>query len=123
MDLFKSPVFIICCVLFFVHQVLQIIFNYHIPVVDSFLDSLLAMPIILTLLLFERRHIFRWKEYYRLTISEVIITTLFIAFVSEIIFPALSDDFTGDWKDLIFLLTGAIVFYFTINPKKQKQAE
>lgn len=121
MDILKSPLFIICCVLFIIHQVSQVIFNYHIPLVDSFLDNLLAMPIILTLLLFERRYIFRWKGYYRLTISEVIIGTLFIAFVSEIIFPALSDDFTGDWKDLIFLLAGAVLFYFTINPKKQPE--
>lgn len=119
MTLLKNPVFIICCLLFIAHQVFQLFFNWQQPLIDSFLDNLLAMPIILTLLLAERRYLFKWKDYYRLSLFEVVLATLFIAFISEVVFPAFSDDFTGDWRDVIFLFIGAIIFSFTINPKKQ----
>lgn len=120
MSLFKSPVFIICCVLFIAHQVVQLVFENRISFVHSYLDSLLAMPIILTLILAERIYLFRWNNYYRLNLLEVFLGTLFVAIVSEIIFPALSDDFTGDWMDLLFFVFGAFIFYFSINPKKKK---
>ncbi|MGK7391128.1 MAG: hypothetical protein ACNS60_12285 [Candidatus Cyclobacteriaceae bacterium M2_1C_046] len=119
MNPLKSPVFIICCLLFIAHQVFQLFLNWPLPLIDSFLDNLLAMPVILTLLLAERKYLFKWKDYYRLTSLEVIIATLFIAFISEIVFPAFSDDFTGDWWDLLFLAMGGLIFYFTINPGKQ----
>lgn len=117
MKILKSPVFIICCILFVIHQALRFIYDQPIPFVDPYLDTLLAMPIILTFLLFERIYIFKWKNYDRLTVLEIIMATLFIAFVSEVIFPALSDEFTGDWMDVLFYFAGSAIFYFTINPR------
>lgn len=116
MSILKSPVFIICCVLFLLHQLLQKVFNIAMPLIDQYADVLLAMPIILTLLVLERRLLFRRGNNYRLTILEVVIATLFVAFVSEVLFPAFSDSFTGDWLDVLFFAIGAAVYYFTINP-------
>jgi hypothetical protein len=117
MKILKSPVFLICCILFIAHQALRLINDQPIPLVDPYLDTLLAMPIILTFLLFERRYIFKWKNYVRLTGLEIILATLLIAFVSEVVFPALSDEFTGDWMDVLFYFAGSAIFYFTINPR------
>lgn len=115
MRLIKSPVFIICVVLFIMHQAAQKIFNVELGVVDSYLDNLLAMPIILTLLLLERIYLFKWKDYNKLTVTEIIIATAFIAFMSEVVFPAFSDKFTGDWLDVIFFFLGALIYYLSIN--------
>lgn len=119
MSLLKSPVFIICSTLFILHQIIYVFFNGEIPFVDPYLDTLLAMPIILTLLLFERKYVFKWKGYYRLTKLEIILATVFVAFISEVIFPALSEEFTADWIDVLCFFIGGIIFYLTINPVKE----
>lgn len=117
MAILKSPVFIICCILFIIHQLLQKGFGISIPLIDPYLDNLLAMPIILTFLLLEKQFLFRRGEKYRLTISEIVIATLFVALISEWLFPALSERFTSDWKDVILYAVGALIFFFTINRK------
>lgn len=115
----------ICCLLFVLHQIAQKIMGLPIPLIDSYLDSLLAMPIILGLLLWERRVLFRKGNHYRLSGQEVTIATLFIAFVSEIVFPWLSQKFTFDWPDLLLYTTGSIIFWLTMNkevsPSERKE--
>ncbi len=110
----KSPVFIICSVLFLIHQVMQKVLDIHFPMIDYYLDNLLAMPIILTLLLVERRILFRRKTY-RLSVLEIVMATLLIILVAEIVFPLLSRDFTTDWWDVVFYVLGSLIFYLTIN--------
>ena len=117
---FRSPVFVVSCLLFILHQVLQKGFNVSIPIIDQYLDSLLAMPIILTFLLAERQYLFKKGKQYRLPLLDVVLATLFIAFVSEVVFPFLSNDFTGDWLDLGFYAIGSGIFHFTINRKPTK---
>lgn len=118
MSTLKSPVFIICCLLFIGHQILQKGFGVSLPVFDQYLDSLLAMPIILTLLLWERRVLFKKGNNYRLSILEVVVATVFIALVSEVFFPMLSTKFTSDWWDLVFYTIGSIIFLLTINNRQ-----
>lgn len=118
MKILWHPVFLICSITFVVHQILQKIFAISLPVADSYLDSFVAMPIILTLLVVERRYLFRKGERYRLTVLEIVVATIFIAFVSEIIFPLFSEKFTGDWLDGVFFGLGSVLFYFTINRKR-----
>lgn len=120
MAILKSPVFIICCILFILHQVLQKGLGLSHPIIDLYLDSLLAMPIILSFLLLEKQILYRKGANYRLTILEVTIATLFISFVSEWLFPTLSKRFTSDWKDVFLYIAGAIIFHFTINRKAKK---
>lgn len=57
MKIFKSPVFIICTILFLVHQIMQKGLDIHFNLLDRYLDNLLAMPIILTFLMLERRYL------------------------------------------------------------------
>lgn len=120
MNTLKSPVFITCCLLFIGHQIFQKGFGFSLPVFDQYLDSFLAMPIILTLLLWERRVLFKKGSQHRLSILEVVVATLFIALVSEVLFPMLSAKFTSDWWDVIFYTLGSIIFLLTINNRQAK---
>lgn len=122
MKVLTSPVFIICALLFVVHQVLQKGLAITFPMVDRYLDNLLTMPIILSLLLVERQYLFKRGKAYRLSALDVVVATVFITLISEIIFPLLSKDFTTDWWDVAFLGLGSLIFYVTINtiPSKGK---
>ncbi|MFP4090495.1 MAG: hypothetical protein ACLFUB_20975 [Cyclobacteriaceae bacterium] len=93
---------------------MQKVLDIHFPMIDYYLDNLLAMPIILTLLLVERRILFRRKTY-RLSVLEIVMATLLIILVAEIVFPLLSRDFTTDWWDVVFYVLGSLIFYLTIN--------
>ena len=115
MKVLKSPVFIICTLLFILHQLMQKVMDIHFPLFDRYLDNLLAMPIILTLLMIERRYLLGRKGVYQLSVLEIVIATGVIILVAEIVFPLLSRDFTTDWWDVLFYSLGSLVFYFTIN--------
>jgi hypothetical protein len=123
MKVLTSPVFIICALLFVVHQILQKGLDITFPLFDRYLDNLLAMPIILSLLLVERQYLFKRGKSYRLPALDVVIATVFIALVSEIIFPLLSREFTTDWWDIVFLGLGSLIFYATINTIPRKNSD
>jgi membrane protein YdbS with pleckstrin-like domain len=88
MSVLRSPVFIICLVLFIIHQVLQKVYGQHYPLIDNYLDNLLAMPVILTLFLAERIVLFKKEKNYRLPPADIIIATGYIILITEIIFPS-----------------------------------
>jgi hypothetical protein len=118
MRILYSPVFILCCILFVVHQILQKFLKITIPLADYYLDNLLIIPILLTLLVVERRIIFRRGNDYTLSGLEVIMATVLISLVSEFLFPYLSKNFTSDGLDVVFHILGSVVFYTTINKYK-----
>ena len=120
MAVLRSPVFIICLVLFLLHQIMQKILHITFSFADSYLDNLLAMPIILTLLLAERRWLFKKGSNYQIPVIDIVVATLYIIFITEVVFPLLSKNFTADWKDLLFYALGSFVFYNTINTKRQR---
>ena len=115
MEILKSPVFVISCILFGAHQALQKLFHISLPFLDLYLDNLLAMPIILTLLLAERRFLFKRGKQYRLPVLDVVIATIYIIFIAEVIFPLLSERFATEWWDVLFYVLGSILFLLTIN--------
>jgi hypothetical protein len=110
-----STAFIVCILLFVAHQLTQRVLFIAIPIADSYLDNFLSTPILLTLLLVERRTLFRYPSNYALSIQEVCMATVFIAVVGEVLFPALSNEFTFDWLDFVFYSAGSIMFHVTIN--------
>ena len=110
-----SVVFIACCIIFLAHQITQRVLQLSIPFADNYLDNFLATPILLTLLLIERRAFFGYGENYILSVPEVCWVTVFIAVVGEVLFPQLSQDFTADWLDVPIYVLGSLLFYVTIN--------
>ena len=107
----RSGVFLTCFTMFVAHQVTQRILYTPIPFADNYLDSFVAMPILLTLLMVERRVLFRYDPNYRLSISEIILGTLLVAGVGELVFPAFSNEFTSDWWDVLAYSLGSLLFY------------
>jgi hypothetical protein len=119
MHVLRSPAFLICLVLFALHQFLQKGLNIHFPFFSRYLDNMLAMPVILTLLLAERQWLFKKSVDYRIPGLDIIAATFYIAIVSEIVFPLLSEKFTADWRDVIFYSLGSLLFYLTINRRNR----
>jgi hypothetical protein len=115
MAVLRSPPFIICLVLFIVHQIITKGMNIQLGWIDNYLDSFLAMPVILTLWLAERRWLFKQGSSYLLPLLHVVMATLYISLVSEMVFPLLSRRFTADWRDVVCYAVGSILFYFTVN--------
>ena len=105
-----SPLFIVCSLLFLAHQLLQHVLNVIIPLVDAYADPLLAMPIILTILEWEQKILFRKSKDHRLTGLTIVLATLYIAVISELVFPALSPRFVFDWVDIVLYFTGTGLF-------------
>ena len=117
MESVKSPLFIICSVLFLLHQVAQYILEVRIPFVDAYLDNLVAMPIFLALLMAERRILFKRDATYKLSVLEVFLATAYISLISELLFPLLASRFTFDPFDVAFFFAGAALFLI-IKPKE-----
>jgi hypothetical protein len=106
----KSPLFLLSIALFVLHQVLQLCLRIHTPLIDDYLDNLLAMPIILTLFHIECKYLFKRGADFQLPLSWIWTATIYVCIVSEIFFPALSSRFTFEWLDLIFFFAGAALY-------------
>jgi hypothetical protein len=115
MAVLRSPLFIISVVLFIIHQIMTKGMHIQLGWIDKYLDSFLAMPVILTLWLAERRWLFKQGSSYLLPPLHVVMATVYISFVAEIVFPLLSPRFTADWLDVVCYGAGSMLFYFTIN--------
>jgi hypothetical protein len=120
MNIVFHPVFIVCCILFVAHQILQKVLYISIPLADQYLDNLVAPPILLTLLVAEKRILFKRSQTYTLSVLEVCMATILIALVSEYLFPYLSNEFIFDWLDIVCYALGSLLFYFTINTAKKQ---
>jgi hypothetical protein len=106
---------------FTIHQVLQKGLQIQFTFFDRYLDNLLAMPVILTLLLAERRWLTKKNNNYTLPLPDIIIATVYIIIISEIVFPLWSPQFTTDWMDILFYAAGSVIFYYTINKAEDKR--
>lgn len=111
----RHPLFIICCLLFLAHQIIQKGFDVHIPFIHSYLDDLLVMPIVLTLILVERRKIHGWGPDFVFSLPLTISLVLVLSIIFEWIFPVFSQKFTFDWWDFVAYGLGGVVFYKYLN--------
>jgi hypothetical protein len=114
MKTLTNPAWLATIFLFLMHQAVQYGFNYSVPLAGDYLDPFLAIPILLGALLIERRWLFGrpW-----LTMSEVIIITLTLAYVFEFFFPHWQPRFISDPYDFVAYGFGALYFWWLINPK------
>ena len=122
MHVLQLLLFLLCLLLFICHQVLQKGFGISLPLLDCYLDNLLAMPLLLTLLGWERRWLFKRVSGWKLSNLEVVAATVYVIIVSEILFPWLSPAFTADWRDAVVYAFGSLVFQLTatIHTKKNE---
>ena len=103
---FWWPIFII----FLVHQVVEKIFDIHFSIADYYLDPLLAMPILLGLVLAQKRYFLRLGNEHRLSLFEVSVISVVFAFLFEYVLSHWADGFYYDPLDLIGYLVGTLFF-------------
>ena len=112
MQLLRSPLFILSCLLFIVHQLFQKVLQIAIPIADAYLDNLLVMPILLNLWLAEKQWLFNEKNNHRITKLEIAIATLYVLVVTEWLFPLLSHRFVFDELDILLTMSGSFIYFF-----------
>lgn len=111
----SQPWFVMVAVLAFVHQILQKVLGVSLPLADSLLDPLLFLPILLHLMLLERRFIFGKGAIYVLSWYHIVGTVVLVSIICENFFPHWSEAFTSDYKDVICYALGGAVFGFFLN--------
>jgi hypothetical protein len=117
MTVFKNPHFLLPALLFWINQYLEKIQNIFLPYIHSYLDDLLAMPVILGITLQAFRLIYRNKKHFIFTKLQIFIGTAYISFLFEVLLPRWSGRYTADPWDVLCYALGATYFYFFINRK------
>jgi hypothetical protein len=90
-------------------------FKLFIPWVHSYLDDLLAIPVILGITLQIYRKIHPKKSTFLFTRIQILVAIIYVSVVFELILPRFSTTYTTDFLDVICYFVGGIYFYFLIN--------
>lgn len=98
--------FVLCCSLFVGHQFLQKVAGRHIPLLDNYLDPLLLMPVLLHLVTWERRVLYKDKSY-KLPLTHIVAYLVSVSFIAEVVFPIFHRSHIADPLDLGFYILGA----------------
>ncbi|QCR24021.1 magnesium citrate secondary transporter [Pontibacter sp. SGAir0037] len=109
----RHPVFLICLILFCINQVLELA-HIYIEYLFSYLDDLLSMPIVLTIILTAERLYFSDNRFvlpWHYTLAAVVLFSIFF----EWLFPLFSQRHTADAWDMAAYAIGAVLFHFSIN--------
>ncbi len=121
MQIIRNKLWLSCCLILLMHQIIQKVLYYNIGLFDNYLDPFLSMPILLGLILQERQlvrsNFFSTKKSikYRFSILDITIATVFFALIFEEGFPKWSPYFTKDNWDYLAYGSGALLFYISIN--------
>jgi len=110
-----EPWFIGAVTLTLFHQLLQIGLGFNIPILDSYLDPLLFLPVLLHLILLERRFLFGKGPTYVFSWTQIIMIVALIAVLCEYYFPRWNVAFTADYLDIVCYLIGGTFFGIFFN--------
>ncbi|MBK6642010.1 MAG: hypothetical protein IPG39_12690 [Bacteroidetes bacterium] len=112
MKLLTHPLFIGSVVLFVLNQLMEHS-GIFVPLIYSYLDDLLFMPIVLTLSLLLQRRILGWK--YRLNTIHLLFGFVYVSVVMEAVLPLMNDRFISDPFDVLMYGFGIILFQMLLN--------
>ncbi|MEM6317521.1 MAG: hypothetical protein AAF960_07610 [Bacteroidota bacterium] len=121
-----NKTWLLCVVLFGLHQFSQYYLGWSVPFLDNYLDPFLGIPCLLGLVLQERRFLLdryidkRQAAAYCFSALDVVVITFILAVLFEEGFPRWSDNFTRDNWDYVAYFLGAGLFYFLVNIPQQK---
>jgi len=111
-----TQIYVITFVVFIGHQIGQKFFGLSIPVVDSYLDPFLSIPLLLGIAAAERNWLFGEEHWEGFKPIELIAMTLALAILFEEGFPRLDPvGQTRDGFDYLAYAGGAAVYYFNGN--------
>lgn len=100
--------------IFLTHQIVEKGLSIHLPLIDSYLDDLLCMPILLGGLLAEQMDVLKRQ---RLTWVEGIICFVLLSWLFEIFLPGIYVSYTADIWDVCCYAFGGLFFFLYLNPK------
>jgi hypothetical protein len=118
MKVYKNPFFIFPCIVFWINQYIEKKLCVFIPFVHSYLDDLMAMPVVLGLALQVYRWIHPLKDRFVFTQVQIWVAVAYYTFIFEIMLPIWSATYIMDPWDVFYYILGAIWFYFLINKKQ-----
>jgi hypothetical protein len=107
MKRFQNFLFVFAVSFFLIHQYLQKFLGIKILIVDSYLDPLLAMPILLHLVNLERKWLFK-KDV--LSQSQMWGYCCLLTIAGEVIFPKINLEFTYDLWDIVPYSVGTLLY-------------
>ena len=108
----SNHVFLTCVLLATVNQIIEKGFGIFVPIVRSYLDDLLCLPIVLTLGLAMYRH---FKPSYELSAWHIWPTVIIYSIYFEWYLPQTSVAYTADVLDVLMYVLGALIFQRFIN--------
>ena len=115
MRLLRNLAFIVPASLFWLTYTLEYFKIFTWPFVHYYLDDLLAIPVILTLVVaVQRQWVYRNPQYV-LSKFQVIFAVVYISIWFEGIMPAFSGKYTRDFWDMLAYILGAWFFYRFVN--------
>jgi hypothetical protein len=114
MKLLRHPLFILAVLLFLTNQWLEYS-GIYIPLLFSYLDDLLVMPIVLTLTLLFQRSVTYRNQAYVFSPWHVVVAIVYFALVFEVVLPRYSERYTADPFDVLAYTAGGFLFYTFIN--------
>lgn len=107
--------FVVCLCLFLWHQYMERVLQVSNSFTDSYLDPFLCMPIVLHLIVWERR-LFLKNRHYTLPLNHIIGYVLLISIFCEILFPLWNSSLVADVYDVLLYALGGAVYYFMATP-------
>jgi hypothetical protein len=85
--------------------------GHPLPVLNGYIDDLVAIPVIANLgLWFQRIFVVR-NDYYVLSPWHVIFIVIYVSVMFELALPHYSKNYTSDWVDVILYVVGGVFFY------------
>lgn len=119
MQTLKQATWWICLGLFLGHQFFERILSWHWVWADSYLDSFLCMPILLGLLLSERRFLLK-QPSYSFPPFDTLVMVVLLSLLYEEVFTRFFSGFFRDYWDYLSYFMGGLYFYFFVNTNVPK---
>lgn len=107
---FSSLVFIVSALLFSIHQILIFTDNSFV-ILDSYLDDLVVMPIVLTGATVILRVATR-NANFNVDVGMIVLAFFMFTVIFEFILPRFSTEYTSDYLDILCYGIGAVLYYF-----------
>jgi hypothetical protein len=113
MKTISQPLFLVFSALFIANQLIERM-GIVIPIVHSYLDDLLCLPLTLTIALFIQQKI-TGSPTYLLSKNKIIFVWLFYSLYFEAWLPKVYSRYTADFLDVLVYGAGAFIFYIYLN--------
>ncbi len=117
---FLSPFFWLCLLLFVLNQIMERM-GYLFSWLPSYLDDVLAGPIVLGFALFIQQQFTFRNRHYRFSAWHVLVYVIWYSVIFELILPIGNARHTRDWWDMLAYLAGGILFYLFGNHAAKSQ--